>query len=173
MICPKNDTLFGTSHTYQNFYLRLASLIRQNTCSRLLRCSSNDFGGKKLCRLNIPDICQANPANTLSISLSNVAGASQSPNGVTLNYHIPPPWIEKATFSASLGDIPNCQNPDLQSSALNHQFIYRIYQLLARVDCLLQLYSTVINFRISQQKRTESLDFVTIKTKLLHGLVEG
>ncbi|GBN82001.1 hypothetical protein AVEN_143988-1 [Araneus ventricosus] len=59
------------------------------------------------------------PRNTVSISLSNVPGALQNPEGITLNCQSPCPLV-KAVFSPSSGRISICQYPLFKSSVVNH-----------------------------------------------------
>src|SRR5436189_4044431 len=64
-------------------------------------------------------VFQDNPFNTLSMSLSKVAGALHNPKGITLNCHRPDP-IVKAVFSRSSGARPTCQYPLFRSRVENN-----------------------------------------------------
>jgi hypothetical protein len=73
-----------------------------NTFRKLSRCSWNVrpimITSSKYTRQEL----YVRPRNTVSISLSEVAGALQSPKGMTVNFHNPWP-IEKSVFSLSSG----------------------------------------------------------------------
>ncbi|GBL73709.1 hypothetical protein AVEN_230698-1 [Araneus ventricosus] len=61
------------------------------------------------------------PRITVSISLSNVAGALQSSKGITLNCQSSCPVV-KAVFSLSSYWISTCQYPLFKSNVENHWF---------------------------------------------------
>ena len=60
------------------------------------------------------------PCNTRSINLSKVAGALQSPNGMTLNWKSPE-CVAKAVLHLASGDRDTCQYPLARSRVENHR----------------------------------------------------
>ena len=113
--CPKYFTCFWNNAHF--FTLNFSPAVVTSVRCRFLRRSSKVLSiTVKSSKCNRQHF-QCRLFSTRSISRSNMAGALQSPNGITLNCH-KPPFALNAVFSLSA--ISTCQYPLCRSNVDSH-----------------------------------------------------
>ena len=118
-ICPKKTTSVCMKVHFLAFSCKPKLLRRHSTPSRRPRASvtvpPNEITSSKYTKHRDQRI----PHKTWSISLSNVAGALHSPNGITRNWNNPS-FVTNAALRLASGDMATCQYPLARSMVENH-----------------------------------------------------
>ena len=109
-VCPRKVTDFRNKSHFSGFSNSPASLNLVHTKVSRRTVSSAVGPTTTMSSMYTAHSFQFNPLRTVSIALSKVAGALQSPNGIVLNSYSPS-LVEKAVFGLSSSSIGICQNP--------------------------------------------------------------
>ena len=160
-MCPRYFMDLRNQAHLLAFNFRLAAFSLCMTHFKLPRVSLNVLPKMIISSRYTKHLSHWRPLNTVSMSLWNVAGAPESPNGITRNWNRPL-RVMNAVLGLSSSFIFTCQYPEARSKVQNHSAPPSVLNVSSiRGRGYASFRDRLFNSLKSTQKRMESSFLVT------------